>query len=190
MPERRRVILDATLRLIAADGIDAVRHRAVAHEAGVPLAATTYYFMSKDEMIEDALVYAAEVEMARVAAHANELRATDLSPAAWASAFTRWFAQSLAPEGRSRLAWRYQLKLLAGHSGRCHAVCARWIDRDTALLVELLKRSGSRNPDRDAVVVLAAIEGLSLNAYASRADGIDEPAVNDQIKRMITALTT
>ena len=45
--ERRKdEILAATLRLIGARGADAVTHRAVAEEAGVPLSATTYYFAS------------------------------------------------------------------------------------------------------------------------------------------------
>ncbi|WP_414819992.1 TetR/AcrR family transcriptional regulator, partial [Shewanella colwelliana] len=40
---RRIAILEATLRLIVKEGIRGVRHRAVASEADVPLASTTYY---------------------------------------------------------------------------------------------------------------------------------------------------
>jgi len=56
---RRRAILDATLALVGREGTAAVTHRAVAAEAGVPLAATTYYFDSKEELIRDALTDAA-----------------------------------------------------------------------------------------------------------------------------------
>ena len=42
--QRRQAILDAAMRLIVRDGVRAVRHRAVAAEAQVPLSATTYYF--------------------------------------------------------------------------------------------------------------------------------------------------
>ena len=38
---RRQAILDAALRIIVRDGVRAVRHRAVAAEAEVPLSATT-----------------------------------------------------------------------------------------------------------------------------------------------------
>lgn len=51
---RRRAILEATLRIIVRDGIRAVRHRAVAKEAGVPLSATTYYFKDIHDLIADA----------------------------------------------------------------------------------------------------------------------------------------
>ena len=45
--DRREAIVEATLRLIDRRGADAVTHRAVAAEAGVPLASTTYHFASK-----------------------------------------------------------------------------------------------------------------------------------------------
>ncbi|MBB6522083.1 TetR/AcrR family transcriptional regulator [Pseudoteredinibacter isoporae] len=51
---RRREILEATLRIIARDGIRSVRHRAIAKEAEVPLSATTYYFKDIKDLINDA----------------------------------------------------------------------------------------------------------------------------------------
>jgi DNA-binding transcriptional regulator YbjK len=52
--QRRVAILQATLRIISRDGVKAVKHRAVAKEAGVPLAATTYYFKQLSDLINDA----------------------------------------------------------------------------------------------------------------------------------------
>ncbi|MBB3167582.1 TetR/AcrR family transcriptional regulator [Simiduia aestuariiviva] len=52
--ERRRAILEATLRIVVRDGIRGVRHRAIAKEADVPLAATTYYFKDIHELVSDA----------------------------------------------------------------------------------------------------------------------------------------
>ena len=46
--QRRQDILDAAMRIVVRDGVRAVRHRAVAAEAGVPLSATTYYFKDFD----------------------------------------------------------------------------------------------------------------------------------------------
>jgi len=57
---RRRLILEAALRIVAREGIRGVKHRAVAKEAGVPLASTTYYFKDIEELISDAFMLFAE----------------------------------------------------------------------------------------------------------------------------------
>ena len=70
---RRRALLDATLRLVARDGPQAATHRAVAAEAGVPLAATTYYFASRDDLVASALRQAVDDELAELADQLGEL---------------------------------------------------------------------------------------------------------------------
>jgi DNA-binding transcriptional regulator YbjK len=52
--DRRAAILDATLRLIATDGVDSITHRRVAAAAGVPLGSTTYYFESRAQLLREA----------------------------------------------------------------------------------------------------------------------------------------
>ena len=54
------MILRPPLRIVAKEGIRGVKHRAVAKEAGVPLASTTYYFKDIDELISDAFMLFAE----------------------------------------------------------------------------------------------------------------------------------
>ena len=44
--QRRQDILDAAMRIVVRDGVRAVRHRAVAAEAAVPLSATTEIYTS------------------------------------------------------------------------------------------------------------------------------------------------
>ncbi len=51
--QRRQDILDAAMRIVVRDGVRAVRHRAVAAEASVPLSATTYYFKDIDDLLTD-----------------------------------------------------------------------------------------------------------------------------------------
>lgn len=64
--QRRRAILEAALRIIIRDGVRAVRHRAVATEAGVPLSATTYYFKDIHDLIADAFTLFVENALAKV----------------------------------------------------------------------------------------------------------------------------
>lgn len=58
--QRRRLILEAALRIVVREGVRGIRHRSVAREADVPLAATTYYFKDIEELISDTFILYAE----------------------------------------------------------------------------------------------------------------------------------
>lgn len=60
---RRRALTSAAAELLAEGGFDAVRHRAVAERAGLPLASTTYYFRSLDELVAAAVEHGARLEL-------------------------------------------------------------------------------------------------------------------------------
>jgi DNA-binding transcriptional regulator YbjK len=65
--ERRRyALVNAAAELLCEGGFDAVRHRAVAERAGMPLASTTYYFSSLDDLIAKAVEHVGEQEAAQL----------------------------------------------------------------------------------------------------------------------------
>lgn len=66
--QRRQAILDAALRIIVREGVRAVRHRAVAAEAAVPLSATTYYFKDINDLITDTFALFVERSAAQMSA--------------------------------------------------------------------------------------------------------------------------
>ena len=55
-------MVSAAAELLCEGGFDAVRHRAVARRAGLPLASTTYYFSSLDDLIAKAVEHVGEQE--------------------------------------------------------------------------------------------------------------------------------
>ena len=61
---RRQALVEAASELLVQGGFDAVRHRAVAERAGLPLASTTYYFDSLDELITAAVEFHGHAELA------------------------------------------------------------------------------------------------------------------------------
>lgn len=62
---RRQALVEAAAALLVEGGFDAVRHRAVAERAGLPLASTTYYFDSLDELISAAVEHHSRAELDR-----------------------------------------------------------------------------------------------------------------------------
>lgn len=78
---RRQALVAAAAALLSEGGLEAVRHRAVAERAGLPLASTTYYFSSLDDLVSAAVEYESRQELAagreRLAELAEQPRSTD-----------------------------------------------------------------------------------------------------------------
>src|SRR4051794_22395041 len=70
---RRQALVEAAAALLVEGGFDAVRHRAVAERAGLPLASTTYYFGSLDELVTAAVEHHGRAELARGQQRLDEL---------------------------------------------------------------------------------------------------------------------
>jgi DNA-binding transcriptional regulator YbjK len=70
---RRQALVEAASALLVEGGFDAIRHRAVAERAGLPLASTTYYFDSLDELITAAVEFHGRGELASCRARLAEL---------------------------------------------------------------------------------------------------------------------
>lgn len=119
MSDRRAAIVEATLRVIGARGADAVTHRAVAAEAGVPLASTTYYFASKEALVREAFELTIERSIGRVAEHAARTEGTAVDRlVALADAELR--------EVNAPLAAQFELMLEAGRRPELRDLAARW----------------------------------------------------------------
>ncbi|TLW93216.1 TetR family transcriptional regulator [Saccharomonospora piscinae] len=78
---RRSALAAAAAELLVEGGFGAVRHRAVAERAGLPLASTTYYFDSLDDLVCAAVERYGRAELAagreRLAELATENRGVD-----------------------------------------------------------------------------------------------------------------
>ena len=66
-------MVSAAAELLGEGGFEAVRHRAVARRAGLPLASTTYYFSSLDDLIARAVEHIGMIEVAQLRARVNSL---------------------------------------------------------------------------------------------------------------------
>ena len=85
--ERREALLRAALEVLAEGGMKAVTHRAVAARARVPLASTTYYFESIEQIVEEALLLGVEERVARLRPLVSATRAPEQSVPELAGAF-------------------------------------------------------------------------------------------------------
>ncbi|MGZ4248472.1 MAG: TetR/AcrR family transcriptional regulator [Solirubrobacteraceae bacterium] len=186
---RRTELLEATLRVVARDGPAAASHRAVAAEAGVPLGSTTYYFISREEMLLEALRHAASEEIATIRARVRELTSQPPGTIDWTAEITGWVLGQLRPARAARLIARYQLQLEAVHRPELRIVYGEWTGAALDLARTVLEAAGSSDPDADAPVLVATVDGLSLNQLALPDRRSRARAVTALVTRLMEHLT-
>lgn len=160
-PDRRALILDATVRILVSDGLAAVTHRAIAREADVPLAATTYYFRSKDELVIEAVAILVEDEVARVAQRAAVLGERITSPSDTAAAL----AEALFPDADAAgaLLAKFEVYLEAARRPGLRPTAQQWRAAFTGLAESALALAGHDDPSRLAPLLVAGIDGLLVH---------------------------
>jgi DNA-binding transcriptional regulator YbjK len=175
----RDAIVAATVRIVAREGVAAVTHRRVASEAVVSLSSTTWHYATKADILEAALVWTAEQEVARIAAIADRLGAFDV--AAWADALADWLIEQLGPEREVTVAlYRLQAELL-GTEGAL-AVHRQWGHGLRALGDQVLGVGAGV----DVRLVIAALDGLRMRALVA---GETDPVwIRLAVRRQLDAL--
>ncbi|MBU1375626.1 MAG: TetR family transcriptional regulator [Alphaproteobacteria bacterium] len=180
---RKTQIADAAIRLLATGGLRAITHRDVARTAQVSLAATTYYYSSKDEILALASKrlldsYTDAVRRAAREIQLGQRREPDF----------RAFVRRLlwAGAGRNRegtLAWcEVMLELARSTEGR--ATARAWYAAFEEVLADVAHAIGVADP---APVIQSAIHttaglmlmivalGLDPRALADVLDGVADP---------------
>jgi TetR/AcrR family transcriptional regulator, regulator of biofilm formation and stress response len=183
---RRQAILEATLTLVGRKGAGAVTHRAVAEEAGVPLAATTYYFSSKSELVREALTYAADTDRATVDALAMALERVENADEL-ARVFSDYVTDWLGP-GRAVLVSHYEISLEGARRPELAAISRAWTDGYVRVLTEPLARLGSPDPARDAWIVVSAVDGMMFDELSGPRPGFEREILRPALERLIRAL--
>ena len=183
---RRQAILEATLTLVGRKGAGAITHRAVAEEAGVPLAATTYYFSSKSELVREALTYAAETDRATVDALAMALERVENADEL-ARVFSDYVTDWLGP-GRAVLVSHYEISLEGARRPELAAISRAWTDGYVRVLTEPLARLGSPDPARDAWIVVSTVDGMMFDELSGPRPGFERETLRPALDRLIRAL--
>jgi DNA-binding transcriptional regulator YbjK len=153
---RKLALLDAAVRVIAREGAGNLTHRAVASEAKVSLASTTYHFPSIEEFRCAVFAHAgSRIGLAfRAVMEAGNVRPEDVPLIA------AEFGASLITARREDAVAVFEMIVATTHSPELRTV----IDFLDARLADLLEPYvGTRS---QALIVTAAIQGLILTALA------------------------
>lgn len=167
-------ILRATWQVVLRDGVRGVRHRAVAEAAGVPLAATTYYFKDIQELLVQSFQLFAEESLMQFTQPFWHLAEQELD--ALNSAVTRevvadilldraadFIAQRLDSH-REQVIMEYAFWYAALHSVELQAAVREMAQRWMALLMPWLLRARVEQPEQAARCLLATVRRIEYEA--------------------------
>jgi DNA-binding transcriptional regulator YbjK len=171
--QRRQDIIEATLRVMARDGLRAVSHRAVASEASVPLASTTYYFRDLEDLIIESFLHWSEGQrrdieafQVRVLALLSQTRVAGTAEALAdaASAYVLDQVRRL----RSDRVLEYAFLHEAIRVPRLRAALERQQQGYLDFLREFHAALGSPQPELDAQITNSVLLGLEKSALLSQ----------------------
>ncbi|WP_190820139.1 TetR/AcrR family transcriptional regulator [Saccharopolyspora pogona] len=164
---RRRAIIDATLRVVARDGVGAVSHRNIAREAEVPPASIAYYFAGIDDLLVATLLESCETLIVEIDRLRGQVRENSDWPRLIAEALA-----SMVRDQRERTVGEYELYLLAARRPALRPAARRWIEVATGFI-----NDGAGGDEPVMRALFAAIDGLLMQALIA-----DEPPTADDLE--------
>ncbi|QLC77534.1 TetR family transcriptional regulator [Pseudomonas sp. LPB0260] len=195
--QRRQAILDAAMRIIVREGVRAVRHRAVAAEAGVPLSATTYYFKDINDLITDTFAQFVERSAAYMAKFWSSTEGV-LQELVGQLDGTREARRQLADE-IARLAVeyvRYQLVNRRDHllaeqafqqeallNPRLHGLVRAHAQILAQGVIQFFEVLGSQQPEQDARLLTAIILRMEYQGLLDGVEHLDNQGMLATLKR-------
>ena len=164
--ERRRyALVSAAAELLREGGFEAVRHRAVARRAGLPLASTTYYFSSLDDLIASAVAHIGMLEVAqlraRVAALTRRRRSADKTADLLVDLLV---GQESEPRLTEQLISRYERHIACARLPGLREIQRRTMRQRVDAVAEVIERSGRSVRQELIAALICTIDGAVVSA--------------------------
>ncbi|MDQ0801489.1 TetR family transcriptional regulator [Arthrobacter sp. SLBN-112] len=171
-PERRNRILEATLELIAAEGVAGTSHRKIAALANVPLGSMTYHFAGIDELLHEALTLFATRISDRFERRMNEASSADDVK----KAVVEMIVQDTYGD-RDALVLTLELYTLAARKQEFRHLTHDWMMRSRTAFERHFDSTVARQLD-------ALVEGLSIHRAFEPQD-YDRTMVADAVDKLL-----
>ena len=171
--ERRRyALVSAAADLLCEGGFDAVRHRAVARRAGLPLASTTYYFSSLDDLIAKAVEHVgtreAEQLRLRVETLSRRRRGAESTADVLVDLLVGEAPGALVSE---QLISRYERYIACARQPGLRDAQRRIMKERADAVVEVVERSGRAVRTELMTALVCAVDGAVVAAMVGVGEG-------------------
>ncbi|KAA0021913.1 TetR/AcrR family transcriptional regulator [Antrihabitans cavernicola] len=167
---RRQALVAAAAELLLEGGFDAVRHRSVASRADLPLASTTYYFESLDDLIARAVEFSGNLELdimrGRIGDVTHRRRAAEATVELIVDLLVG--APSHDAADQEQLISRYERFIASARHPELREVQSRLRAQLDDILADVLRRSGRVVRQEQLRRVVAIVDGAVVGALSER----------------------
>lgn len=195
----KQKILDASVRVIAREGVRGTTHRAVAMEAGVQLSLTTYYFRDLNELLSSAFRsfmdqdYGAMAEQwKRAFRYLDQFRADDLADPETRQRIVDYGTKRIVDHIRvglqdypAFLAVEHHFFYEAFNDKELQALSRTHRNRLLMPLVRFCEYFNNTDPETDASLLLGTVTRLEYEALSRVPDDVDYKSIRNEIRRMV-----
>ena len=157
---RRDEVTDAAIATLAREGLRGLTHRAVDRAAGLPEGSCSYYFRTRQALLEATVTRMAELDTTLV-----PTEFPPLSPDALADLVATMVEQASTTH-RERMIARYELSIEATRRPELRAALTAVGERYRQLASRLLAASGAAEPERQGRALIAFLDGLVYDRIA------------------------
>ncbi|MQY09274.1 TetR/AcrR family transcriptional regulator [Actinomadura macrotermitis] len=179
---RRDRLTDAAIETLARDGMRGLTHRAVDKTAGLPEGSCSYYFRTRQALLQATVDRLEEVDAEEVAAFSVLPGGPGLARVAEAGAR---LVEHWTSAGRPRMLARYELALEANRRPELRTVFVRAGARTRRLAEAMLAAAGTPDPAGKAPLFVACVDGLIFDHLAG-AGALD--LTRDELRDALLAL--
>lgn len=169
MGDRRSLLLDAGLELIAAQGVSGLTHEALDATAHAPAGAAEELFPTREALLDGVTQRCIERELEMAAGSGPEI---EPSAEGIARAFGGFALRALGQDRTVTLA-RYALQAHAANSPARRALYGIGADQVDTWAIDLVGRAGSRHPERDVGIMANYVTGLVFHELALPSPDLD-----------------
>jgi DNA-binding transcriptional regulator YbjK len=168
---RRALIADAAISTIARDGMRGLTHRAVDRAAGLPEGSASYYFRTRQALLQATVERLADLTSTDMLASADVLDSTAVPPLPGRdldtlAGVTAGLVESWLTTGRERQLARYELSLEATRRPELRQTLVTTGAAIRAVVADLFAAAGVREPHQRAADFAAFIDGLLFDQIA------------------------
>ncbi|WP_067717231.1 TetR/AcrR family transcriptional regulator [Nocardia yamanashiensis] len=183
--DRRAVLADAAITVLARSGLRGLTHRAVDQAAGLPEGSCSNLFRTREALLTGTVDRLAERDSGELPSRALELGSIEQVAELLCTLMTRW----LGPD-RKRMLARYELALESTRRPELRRALADSGARFRALAAELLAGLGAPDAEARALGFVGCVDGLMFDQLAGAgADSLDAGQLRETLTVLLGAFT-